>query len=156
MPEIELYMDQVVSIIEKKLSIFAEPGNQKIITSTMVNNYVKQKVVKPPVNKRYGRLQLSYLFVVCLLKRIMSISDICVSIEVMLKNYHAQDIYDIFCNEFENALHVVFSGSETSNGLNDDATSREIVAIRAAVMALANLLLATRIVRSKAEMTPEE
>ncbi len=155
LPEIELYMDQVVSILEKKLSIFAEPGNQKFITSTMINNYVKQKVVKPPVNKRYGRLQLSYLFVVFLLKRIMSISDICVSIEVMLKSYNAHHAYDIFCDEFENALHVAFSGREMSNGLTDEQTPREIVAIRSAVMALANLILVTRLVRVGDEPEPE-
>ncbi|MBQ9921517.1 MAG: DUF1836 domain-containing protein [Clostridia bacterium] len=48
LPEIELYMDQVVYTLEKKLEIFAEDESQKIITSTMINNYVKQKVVKPP------------------------------------------------------------------------------------------------------------
>ena len=110
LPEIELYMDQVVYTLEKKLEIFAEDESQKIITSTMINNYVKQKVVKPPVKKRYGRLQLSYLFVVCLLKRIMNISDICTSIEMMLKKYTVQQIYDMFCDEFESALRVAFTG----------------------------------------------
>ncbi len=149
LPEIELYMDQVVSTLEKKLSVFADPGTQKIITSTMINNYVKQKVVKPPEKKRYGKLQLSYLFIVCLLKRIMSISDICESIEVMLKKYTADRVYDIFCDEFENALRVAFTGKEMSNGMSQGDTPAEIVAIRAAVMALANLTLAHRIVLAK-------
>ncbi|MBE6689135.1 MAG: DUF1836 domain-containing protein [Ruminococcaceae bacterium] len=149
LPEIELYMDQVVSYLEKKLEIFAESKDQKIITSTMINNYVKQKVVKPPVNKRYGRLQLAYLFVVCLLKRLMSISEICESIEVMLKKYNSQQVYDLFCDELENALHVAFTGKDMSNGMMDEAIPREVVAIRAAVMSLANLILARRIIASK-------
>lgn len=155
LPEIELYMDQVVSYLEKKLEIFSETDDQKIITSTMINNYVKQKVVKPPVNKRYGRLQLAYLFVVCLLKRLMSISEICESIEVMLKKYNSQQVYDLFCNELENALHAVFTGKDMSNGMMDENVPREIVAIRAAVMSLANLILAQRIIRAKKEFSEE-
>ena len=149
LPEIELYMDQVVYTLEKKLEIFAEDESQKIITSTMINNYVKQKVVKPPEKKRYGRLQLSYLFVVCLLKRIMNISDICLSIEMMLKKYTVQQIYDMFCDEFESALKVAFSGETSSNGINDENTDVEVVALRSAMMALANLILVQKIVKLK-------
>lgn len=147
LPEIELYMDQVVYTLEKKLEIFAEDDSQKIITSTMINNYVKQKVVKPPEKKRYGRLQLAYLFVVCLLKRIMNISDICQSIEMMLKKYTVQEIYDMFCDEFESALKVAFSGGTSSNGINDETADVEVVALRSAMMALANLILVQKIVK---------
>ena len=52
LPEIDLYMDQVVSILEKYLSVFMEYEGEKIITPTMINNYVKQKVVDPPIKKR--------------------------------------------------------------------------------------------------------
>ena len=155
LPEIELYMDQVVYTLEKKLEIFAENEDQKIITSTMINNYVKQKVVKPPVKKRYGRLQLSYLFVVCLLKRIMNISDICESIAMMLKKYTVQEIYDLFCDEFENALRVVFSGEAVSNCMNDENCDSEFIALRSAMMALANLILAQRIVNAKKKIRDE-
>lgn len=149
LPEIELYMDQVVYTLEKKLEIFAEDDSQKIITSTMINNYVKQKVVKPPEKKRYGRLQLSYLFVVCLLKRIMNISDICQSIEMMLKKYTVQQTYDMFCDEFESALKVAFSGEASSNSIGDETADVEIVALRSAMMALANLILVQKIVKLK-------
>ena len=43
LPDIELYMDQVVSIIEKNFSCFVGDKN-KIVTSTMINNYVKQRL----------------------------------------------------------------------------------------------------------------
>ncbi|MBQ9940937.1 MAG: DUF1836 domain-containing protein [Clostridia bacterium] len=147
LPEMELYMDQVVYTLEKTLSVFAEDENQKIITSTMINNYVKQKVVKPPVKKRYGRLQLSYLFVVCLLKRIMNISDICESIEMMLKKYTVQQIYDRFCDEFENALNITFMGKTFSNGMSDKECDAELIALRSAMFALSNLILVQRIVK---------
>lgn len=41
LPDIELYMDQVLTLIEKYLSPLIVQPNQKIITAAMINNYVK-------------------------------------------------------------------------------------------------------------------
>ncbi|MFQ7058586.1 MAG: DUF1836 domain-containing protein [Turicibacter sanguinis] len=43
----------------------------------MLNNYVKQKVVSPPLNRRYNEKHLAYLIVVCLLKQVYSLTEIC-------------------------------------------------------------------------------
>ena len=54
-PNINLYMDQVVSLLENYLSNFIKPENEndtQIITKTMINNYVKHGVVKPPISKK--------------------------------------------------------------------------------------------------------
>jgi Domain of unknown function (DUF1836). len=75
LPDIDLYMDQLVSILEKNLVIFEEIWGEKIITSMMINNYVKQKVVEPPIKKRYNRSHLAYFFVICIMKRVLSISE---------------------------------------------------------------------------------
>ena len=43
-PDFPLYIDQVVSIIEKSLS-FLKNNDDAIITKTMINNYVKHKLL---------------------------------------------------------------------------------------------------------------
>lgn len=68
LPKLLLYMDQVILVLEETLSLFVEE-KENVVTSTMINNYVKQKVILPPVQKKYGREQLAQLMVVCLLKR---------------------------------------------------------------------------------------
>ena len=108
LPDIELYMDQVVNILEKNLSIFS--GDEKLITSSMINNYVKQKNVKPPVKKRYDKGYIAYLFVVCILKRIMPIAQICKGIEFMMLSYSVP----IFCTELENSLKELFAGKKVT------------------------------------------
>ena len=76
-PRIELYMDQVLTILEEALRPFALNDKEKLITSTMVNNYVKQGVVMPPKKKRYSCEHLAYLMTVCILKQVLPLSDIC-------------------------------------------------------------------------------
>lgn len=136
-PDIDLYMDQVVNILEKNLSIFESSYSGKIITSSMINNYVKQQVVKPPKNKKYDRVHLSYLFVVCILKRIMSISEICKGIEGILKKYDISDVYNIFCDELELALKNAFN-CESDSTLSKDLP-KEIRLIKTAVTSFAKL-----------------
>ncbi len=108
LPDIELYMDQVVSIMDRHLNCFAQDGS-KIITSTMINNYVKQKIVKPPHNKKYDRVHLAYLIPVCVLKQVISIPELCDGIELILQQKEIPEAYDYFCELMELALKNVFS-----------------------------------------------
>ena len=134
-PAIELYMDQVLSILENSLSGFSH--GERTITSSMINNYVKQKIVKPPVKKKYDRVHLSYLYAVSILKPLMSISDICRGIAIVLRKFEIKEAYDIFCSELEGALKDVFSENGAAEGAVDCA---ETALIRAAVRAFANLM----------------
>ena len=64
LPEIDLYMDQVVGYLSQKLAVFYDTDDdRRSITATMINNYVKQKIIPPPVKKRYGRDAVSALMV---------------------------------------------------------------------------------------------
>lgn len=72
LPDLALYMDQVLSLTARYLP----GGEDKALTAAMVNNYVKQKVLPPPVSKRYGRSHIAALLMLCTLKSIMPIADI--------------------------------------------------------------------------------
>lgn len=51
LPDIELYMDQVLTLIEKYLSPLIVQPNQKIITAAMINNYVKLGLIPAPIKR---------------------------------------------------------------------------------------------------------
>lgn len=75
LPQIELYMDQVIVLLNEYLSYFVYEGNdEKLITAAMVNNYVKMKLVPAPVRKKYGRVHLAYLIMICTLKQTLSMA----------------------------------------------------------------------------------
>lgn len=75
LPDIELYMDQAVLLLNRYLFPNTD-SREKGITPTMINNYVKMKVVPAPVNKRYSRKHLAYLIIICMLKQSMNIADL--------------------------------------------------------------------------------
>ena len=51
LPDIELYMDQVITLIEKYLSPLITLEKHTLLTSSMVNNYVKHGLIPAPVKK---------------------------------------------------------------------------------------------------------
>ncbi len=112
LPEIDLYLDQVVNYIEKYLGIYKTQKDDKIITKTMINNYVKQGIMPPPEKKKYNRAQVAYLIVICILKQVYSINDIGKLISLTIKSFEISKAYNRFCANIELSLKHVFMKKE--------------------------------------------
>ena len=57
-PDIDLYMDQVTTFMEKELASSKRHEDDKILTKTMINNYAKNNLLPPPVKKKYSKEHL--------------------------------------------------------------------------------------------------
>lgn len=108
-PEIDLYADQVISYLNSHLTFFQLDENKPIITGTMINNYVKQKVVPSPIKKKYNREHLAYLFVICILKNVYSISEIYDLIEYQATFSENAKAFNRFCTELEICIDHSFN-----------------------------------------------
>lgn len=109
LPDMDLYMDQVVTLLNSSLQLFTQPHQGKPITSTMINNYVKHGIVNAPIKKRYMKRHVAYLFVVCILKTVYSMEEISNLISVQVEKYPQDQAYDYFCAELECCLTCIFS-----------------------------------------------
>ena len=115
LPEIDLYLDQVVNYLERYLDIFSGNKDEKIITKTMINNYVKQGIIPAPEKKKYNKTHIAYLLVICILKQVYSISDIGELITLTIKNYKTDKAYNRFCANLEISIKHVFTKKEFPN-----------------------------------------
>lgn len=75
-PDLDLYMDQVITLFENKLSSNKRNEDDKILTKTMVNNYAKDKLLLPIKNKKYSKENILILILIYNLKQSLSIADI--------------------------------------------------------------------------------
>lgn len=76
-PNIDLYMDQVTTFMDSKLRSTARyPGEDKVLTKTMINNYAKNDLLPPPVKKKYSKEHVLLLIFIYYYKSILSINDI--------------------------------------------------------------------------------
>jgi len=75
-PEIDLYMDQVIQLFENKFNGTKRNEEEKVLTKTMVNNYAKGKLFFPIKNKKYSKEHLILISLIYQLKGVLSINDI--------------------------------------------------------------------------------
>ncbi len=120
LPDMDLYMDQVVTLLNDYLRPFYVKGQEKMITSTMINNYVKHGIVSPPIKKRYTKKHVAYLMVVCILKMVYSMDEISDLIGVQVKKYPVDQAYDYFCAELEVCLKCIFTNKRVHHVPSED------------------------------------
>jgi len=98
-PDIDLYVDQVTTFMETHLkNTTRNPGADKILTKTMINNYAKNDLLPPPCKKRYSKDHVLLLIFIYYYKGILSISDIQKLLEPITDRYFQNgEAYDLAC-----------------------------------------------------------
>lgn len=115
LPNLALYMDQVMVVIENAIGLFWA-GEETLLTRSMINNYVKHKLIPAPQGKKYGKEHLADLIVLSIMKRVLSMSEISALLAYISKEKggNISLAYDYFCDNLENFLASVFDGGEKS------------------------------------------
>ena len=140
-PDLDLYMDQVISVLNKMLTPVSE--SEVAITSTMINNYVKQKLIPPPQNKKYNREHLASLFMIFHFKRFMQLSDIARLLEHMIAERGVEGAYENFRQEFSDAMQkAVALSSPAKSAYSADPVVHESALAFAQICAARKVFLA--------------
>jgi hypothetical protein len=102
-PNIDLYMDQVIQLFENKFADSKRNDEEKILTKTMINNYAKGKLIFPIKNKKYSKEHLILMSLIYQLKGALSINDIQTTLDGINKRIIKEDIeLDSFYNSYLN------------------------------------------------------
>ena len=94
-PELDLYMDQVIQLFDSKFNDSKRTEDDKELTKTMVNNYAKGKLLMSIKNKKYSKEHLILMSLIYNLKGGLSISDIKSSLNKIVKTFESGEEYPI-------------------------------------------------------------
>jgi len=111
-PDVGLYMDQLITFINSSFEPFAEKMGLKPITKNMINNYVKARIVEAPVNKLYFRPSVAMVVVVYLVKSCYSTEEAGKLIRLGLSVKDVELSYNGFCDAIELAVRGIFAGAD--------------------------------------------
>ena len=67
-PAIDLYVDQILNLINDKLGEGSERYRDRVLTKTMINNYSKDGIITPVKGKKYNKEQIVQMLTVYTLK----------------------------------------------------------------------------------------
>ena len=116
MPDFALYMDQVLSYMDRQVLSFSEDD---ALTAAMVNNYTKSGLVPRAEGKKYNRDHLAYLTAICILKQVLSAKDIDLLIRESVKGEtSAERGYGAFCAALDKVLNA--TANEVASRCNQD------------------------------------
>jgi len=80
-----------------------------VITQSVINNYVRLKVIPPPVKKRYTRIHLAYLIMFGCLKPTLSISYMQKMVPLSLNEEQVGRLYNDFVDMFRTSCSMFIS-----------------------------------------------
>lgn len=112
-PEIDLYMDQVIQLFDSKFNESKRNEEDKALTKTMINNYAKGKLLMTIKNKRYSKEHLILMSLIYNLKGGLSIADIKTSLNKIIESlesgedYPIRDLYKLYLEQYKEDLSGV-------------------------------------------------
>ena len=144
LPDFGLYMDQVIAILNRYLD--ALPAVDASISASTINNYVRLRVMPAPYKKKYSRIHLAYLLMICTLKQGMGIAGIRqilpadLSEEKMHRFYdqythHHSDVRQLFLRQVEELAHALLG-----TNMDNDTVLASLAASAAVTAGLAQTL----------------
>lgn len=103
-PNVGLYLEQCAKYVNMHLTPLGFPE----LTTSMISNYVKQKIISGPQKKQYGAEHIACLVVLAIMKSVLSIEDARLILDDKRSQYDIASGYDVFCDIFEAQLKETF------------------------------------------------
>ena len=157
LPDMDLYMDQVVMLLQRYLNFLPEDehGNAAI-TASIINNYVRLKIMPPPVKKKYTRVHMAYLIMVCSLKQSVNIPYIQKMLPLGLPEAEVRRIYEAYVQTHHDVclafIQLVRSGADdVLHSTGAQSADVERVVYSAAIVSGFSKLLTEKMVHLEGE-----
>ena len=144
LPDLDLYMDQVVQFVERATLPFkVNQSKKKLITSSMIHNYVKHEYILSPIKKKYDRRHLARLIIVTILKQSFDLPIVHQGIIHQINHGDYKASYNQFCQQLEDSIATLLENK------NDDKiiirkTEEKYLPIQMATISLAAKLIAEK------------
>lgn len=104
-PDIGLYMEQVILLLKKYLDYLPpELKDEQIITAAAINNYVRTRIMPEPVKKKYYRVHIAYLVMICTLKQSIPIAVVSKIIPNGISENEVRRIYDNYASQHHKSV----------------------------------------------------
>lgn len=104
-PNIGLYMEQVIILLKEYLDYLPpELKDEQIITAATINNYVRTKIMPEPVKKKYYRIHIAYLVMICTMKQILPIAVISRMIPTGIPEDEFEHIYARYSDSHQKTI----------------------------------------------------
>ena len=113
LPDDGIYKEELLTYLKEVLKpLYVVDKN--VITSSMINNYVKLGYIDKPTKKKYFRSSIAQLIVISIFKQIITIEDLAKGIDNEMTNFGLKEGYENFENIFNQIRKDVLTGEDVT------------------------------------------
>ena len=143
-PDIDLYMDQVLSYMMRQHEGLELYEN---MTSAMINNYMKKDLLPRARGKKYNREHIAYLTAICLLKQVLSVTDTGELLSSQIQQRQEEEIRS-FYTKYTEMMDMEFK--QVSENLPETADKETLsdAALRLAISSYAQKLACQQLIKA--------
>lgn len=149
-PDFGLYMEQVIALLKSYLDYLPpELKDEQFITASTINNYVRKKIMPEPEKKKYYRIHIGYLIIICTLKQCLSIPTFQTMLPCDLSEEEFKKLYKSYVCRHRGAARYFIGqvkliasgimGGEVKNYMSTSSTE-ELISTSAIVSGFSRLL----------------
>lgn len=155
LPEKPLFNRQAVEYVNTTLEPILNYEDK--LTTSMVQNYVKWRVMPKEDGRKYSKTRIAYLMVITIYKQSINLMNVGKGVELLLKTYPIDRAYDIFANALERSLKDTFgplkkmSEYRYENQIDYDKLGLHSVANSFAFKLLANIIIDSKGIKNLGE-----
>ena len=122
LPGLDLYMDQVITLVENGYAANKRTAEEKLLTKTMVQNYSKAGLVRPIKGKKYTPGHIVQMLAIYSLKRTLTIGEIKQALDALYAQEGGEqalpDCYERALSQ-KDALAGAIAGLLEQNGFSE-------------------------------------
>ncbi len=130
LPDIGLYMDQVLTLMDRQLTLYKRVDEGKLLTQPMINNYTKDGLLPRASDKKYSQSHLALLTVLCSLKPVLSIADLTEVLRYSRTDGQDDALYALFLETQRDAIskaagNLVEELENVRSSINNEAAAKK-------------------------------
>lgn len=113
LPNDGIYKEELLRILREILRPL-HVVEKNLISSSMVNNYVKLGYIDKPEKKKYYRSSIAQLIVISIFKQVISIEDLAKGIDIEMSTFGLKDVYENFENIFNQVRKDILTSEKVT------------------------------------------
>ncbi|MDO4501448.1 MAG: DUF1836 domain-containing protein [Erysipelotrichaceae bacterium] len=154
LPDFPLFAEQVINYIETNLKDYFF-NDEKIITKSMINNYVKNGFIEAPVKKKYNKDQLVVLIIISILKKTFTLDEIVLIVNQVLNITDITVSYNYYCDDLQNCLTSIFNKEEIVHTPYHHVSDTFVYACQNVMLAVAHKIYLESLIKDRKEFNIE-
>lgn len=161
LPNLSLYLDQVLEYVNDHIGIVFinhDESQDKILTSSMINNYVKNQIMPAPNRKRYDKNHIAFIITITVLKQVSNLNDISNGINHLTSVLGKVDAYNSFVTFLENALKASIQEFRQAESIKYFETPVEmnLLPLKTATVAFASMMMSKYLMKHLTNLKGEK